>query len=354
MSLYPGAPAPLFTAPSPSNPTFALSSVGGRYVLLAFLPPPGPARQAAIALIREHRGIFGDNRVMFFGVLPDAASFAVAKDSPPFRWFSDGDGKLRALYVAAADGAVKPCWVLIDPSLRLLNVAPLAKGEEMMALLHRLPAPDRHAGVPMHAPVLVVPRIFEPPLCARLIESYARIGGGESGVMRQRDGKTVGVLSGFKKRKDATITDPALRAQLVGRITKRLFPEVAKAFQYTATRIERYIVACYDAVDGGHFQPHRDNTTAATAHRKFAVSINLNADAFDGGDLRFPEFGRNVYRPPTGGAVVFSCSLLHEVTPITRGTRYAFLPFLYDGEAAELRAANKHLLVTGPPQSDVL
>ena len=35
------------------------------------------------------------------------------------------------------------------------------------------------------------------------------------------------------------------------------------------------------------------------------------------------------YRPPTGGAVVFCCSLQHEATPVTRGRRYAFLPFLY-------------------------
>jgi hypothetical protein len=38
--------------------------------------------------------------------------------------------------------------------------------------------------------------------------------------------------------------------------------------------------------------------------------------------------------------VVFSCSLLHEARPVTRGKRYAFLPFLYDDEAARLRERN--------------
>ena len=52
------------------------------------------------------------------------------------------------------------------------------------------------------------------------------------------------------------------------------------------------------------------------------------------------------YRPPTGGAVVFSCSLLHEATPVTKGLRYATLPFLYDEAAAEIREANKHTLVS--------
>jgi predicted 2-oxoglutarate/Fe(II)-dependent dioxygenase YbiX len=112
--------------------------------------------------------------------------------------------------------------------------------------------------------------------------------------------------------------------------------------------MERYIVACYDADAGGHFRPHRDNTTSGTAHRRFAVTINLNAD-YEGGDLRFPEYGPRTYRAPPGGAVVFSCSMLHEATPVVRGTRYAFLPFLYDEAGAEVREANNARLGDGVP-----
>lgn len=39
---------------------------------------------------------------------------------------------------------------------------------------------------------------------------------------------------------------------------------------------------------------------------------------------------------------MFSCSLLHAVTPVTKGCRYAFLPFLYDEAAAALRERNLH------------
>jgi predicted 2-oxoglutarate/Fe(II)-dependent dioxygenase YbiX len=147
------------------------------------------------------------------------------------------------------------------------------------------------------------------------------------------------VLDDFKKRRDVTIEDPALQRETLELIRRRLLPEIEKAFRFKATRLERYIVARYDAEDGGYFRAHRDNLTSGTAHRQFACSINLNAEQFEGGDLRFPEYGTRTYRPPTGGAVVFSCSLLHEATPVTRGSRYAFLPFLYDeaGEALRLR-----------------
>ena len=61
---------------------------------------------------------------------------------------------------------------------------------------------------------------------------------------------------------------------------------------------------------------------------------------YEGGDLCFPEFGPQTYRAPTGGAVVFSCSLLHEARPVSRGRRYAFLPFLYDDVGARTRERN--------------
>jgi len=170
--------------------------------------------------------------------------------------------------------------------------------------------------------------------------------------MRDIGGKTVGVVDDFKKRRDATITDEALMGQIRGRISRRLLPEIQKALMFKVTRMERYIVARYDAEDGGYFRPHRDNTTKGTAHRQFACSINLNAEEFEGGDLRFPEFGRRTYRPPTGGAVIFSCALLHEATPVTRGTRFAFLPFFYDDEHARIRTANAQFLSAEPVRNE--
>ena len=78
------------------------------------------------------------------------------------------------------------------------------------------------------------------------------------------------------------------------------------------------------------------------------MSLNLNTGEYEGGLLRFPEFGSQVYTAPAGGAVVFSCSLLHEATPVTRGKRFAFLPFLYDA-AAKVREQNLQYVEVNPP-----
>lgn len=352
MSLYLGSMAPQFSAPSPRNPKFAFSAVGGHWVALAFLPPAGAERDAAFEAIADHKQAFlhQDGRLLLLGVMPDPDGFAQMREIPPgIGWLDDRHGQIRRLYDAeTTTGAVDPQWVLIDPMQRVVRVTPLRETAQFLAEMAVMPPLGQHPETPPNAPVLIVPRVFEPQVCRQLIELYKAQGGEVSGVMREKDGRTVPVIDNFKRRRDAMITDEALQMQLRARIARRLVPEIRKAFQFETTRIERYIVACYDAEEGGYFRPHRDNTTAGTAHRRFAVSINLNAGEFEGGDLRFPEFGPRTYRPPTGGAVVFCCSLLHEATPVTRGTRYAFLPFLYDEAAAVIRRANAHLLDSTP------
>jgi hypothetical protein len=143
---------------------------------------------------------------------------------------------------------------------------------------------------------------------------------------------------------DCEIIDEQLIRITQNRVKRRIVPAIRQAYQFSVTRIERHIVACYDAAQGAHFRAHRDNTTLGTAHRRFAITINLNSPDYEGGEIWFPEFGQKLYKPPTGAAIVFSCSLLHEVPPVRKGKRYAWLPFLYDEPAAALREANqKHL-----------
>jgi predicted 2-oxoglutarate/Fe(II)-dependent dioxygenase YbiX/peroxiredoxin len=338
-----GDPVPWFEAASPTSQHYHFSTAVGRYVLLGFLPPPGPARDAAFQAFAANRALFDDEKAAAFLVLRDAASIAQARNQPPgLRWFNDADDRVSRLYGAVdAAGAEHPFWLLLDPTHRVLGAYPIVETEALFAQVRGLPAVSDHAGVELSAPVLIVPRVFDAQTCRHLIDLYQSQGGAPSGVMREVAGKTVGVLDGFKRRKDTDIADPGLRRELKSYLARRLLPEIAKVFQFEATRVERYIVACYDAADGGFFRAHRDNETRGTAHRRFAVSINLNAEEFDGGDLRFPEFGDRTYRPPTGGAVVFCCSLQHEATPVTRGVRYAFLPFLYDEAGSAIREANR-------------
>lgn len=120
----------------------------------------------------------------------------------------------------------------------------------------------------------------------------------------------------------------------------RLLPMVERAFGWRATYIERFLICRYHSDNKGFFSAHRDNVTRGTAHRKFAVSINLNTGDYEGGHIRFPEFGTRLYRPPIGGAAVFSCGLLHAVDPVVSGMRYTLVPFLHDDHGESARLSN--------------
>jgi hypothetical protein len=53
-----------------------------------------------------------------------------------------------------------------------------------------------------------------------------------------------------------------------------------------------------------------------------------------------------------GGAVVFSCSMLHEAMPVTHGQRFMFLPFLYDEAGRTIRDRNLQYLDLGDNPDD--
>jgi predicted 2-oxoglutarate/Fe(II)-dependent dioxygenase YbiX/peroxiredoxin len=341
--LMPGDPVPWFVASTLDKPRFQFDSVAGRHILLLFVGSAGTAQaEAALAGLMAHRDLFDDDRACFFGVTndpDDAGKGRIAHAMPGIRWFLDHDQSIARKFRAIGPaGLTQPHWLLCDPMLRVVGRAGIGAGGKLFDVLRaRLTRPE--PDVP--APILLVPNIFEPAFCRRLIDLYEQNGGGPSGFMREVDGKTVGMMDpSVKRRRDYHIDgDDILREQVKARLLRFLLPQIERAFQFRASRIERYMVACYDGGEAGFFRAHRDNTTAGTAHRRFACTINLNADEYEGGDLIFPEFGRRRYRAPTGGAVVFSCSLLHEATPVTRGKRYAYLPFLYDEAAARQREA---------------
>ncbi|MFZ5718312.1 MAG: 2OG-Fe(II) oxygenase [Pseudomonadota bacterium] len=327
MPLSPGQPAPWFTAPSPSNPEFVFDTAAGRYVLLLFLPQDGEPRAAALRALAAHQRLFDDVRASAFVVFRDREMMAGLRDLRGLRWLFDGRGVITERY------GPDPHWLLLDPTLRVVAAEPIEAAQAMFDRIAALPPPGEHAGTRLHAPVLIAPRIFEPELCEALVALHQADGGLFTGVMRDAGDRTIAVMDELKKRRDILVADPELQSAIRERLERRLFPLIQRAFGFSVTRIERLLVTCYDAADGGVFHAHRDNTTHGTAHRRFACSLNLNSD-FQGGDLRFLEYGPATYRAPPGGAVVFSCALMHEATPVTAGRRYAFLPFFHD-EAGE-------------------
>jgi predicted 2-oxoglutarate/Fe(II)-dependent dioxygenase YbiX len=185
------------------------------------------------------------------------------------------------------------------------------------------------------APVLLIPEVLEPALIEALLGHWRNGTKLQGRVAMGTDATGAGAVAGIKRRTDVFLDDRGLYERYQRRLERRVVPELWRAFRFRAASFEAPRIGCYSAEDAGGFGAHRDNRTPSTAHRRFAMSLNLNTGAYEGGNVRFPEFGPEEYEPGPGGCVIFSCDLLHEALPVTKGERFAIFTFLTDAEGAE-------------------
>ncbi len=229
---------------------------------------------------------------------------------------------------------------VLDPQFRVARITAgrgPAQIAEALGTLTRLTAKREQQSLQMHAPVLVIKNALTKDDCARLIAVWHQ---------PVPVWKTDGLLcdgheaekGDFKVQGAApyrvlqyVIRDRQIQQYLDSKLIRRIKPEVEKAFQTGFSKREDYRIAAYAAASGDSLAAHRDNPTAKTRHRRFSISITLNAEDFAGGALRFREYGFQDYRIETGSAIIWSCSLLHEVTPVTKGQRFILGTHFFGG-----------------------
>ncbi|MFQ5676936.1 MAG: 2OG-Fe(II) oxygenase, partial [bacterium] len=326
-----GERAPDFVLPlADGTPTRFYALAGGKPTLLFFCK--AEAELSRFSEVMEHDA---PDEVAVFAVTaeePTTEANVIPRDQVSFPVFSDIQGKMRAAY--RLDANDKSILFVLDPNLRV--VASFFLEEEagvrkVAAVLDAAVPGIKPTMIVNHAPVLLIPNVLDLKICAELIDVWQNQGSEETGVEQSRGGRREETIShANKRRRDHIVMDRELLQRLTTTIGRRVMPEVRKAFAFKATRFEGFKIVCYDAATGGFFHAHRDNLSPATAHRRFAMTLNLNDD-YDGGDLRFPEYGADRYRPGPGCALVFSCSHLHEVTEVTTGRRFALLSCLFWG-----------------------
>lgn len=376
-----GDRAPPFALPDQAgeSATPLADEVAGKPVLLIFQGVgPGAAFAARLAAFRDRQPDFAAHEATLFAITRDGVAANArlrAAEDLPFRLLSDEAGRVFEAYglesdpARAAAGAVT---LVLDPNRHVVAVLPAPAPEEQApeAQAPEAQAPEAQAPeaqtpeaqtpetqvaaalralaevagarppgrLGAHPPVLVLPRALSAADCACLVAAWQR----PVPVWDSGDGMTSAgydVEQGeFKVRNEAygRVDQLILRApETLGRLDallgRRVLPEIGKAFQTRVARREDYRVARYDAADGGVLPPHRDNPTPETRHRRFTLSVLLNAGGFEGGGLRFREYGEQTYEVETGTAIVWSCSLLHEVLPVTAGQRFILGTHLFGG-----------------------
>jgi hypothetical protein len=307
--------------------------MAARPLVLAFYPAFDPG-DPTLAALREAAPALAAAKAH---VLAISASGAVA--DPAVRVLADPGAQVARNYgVADRPGAL----VVVDHNRRIAAIlsdgAPAERVAAALATLAALARERGAGGLGFHPPVIVMPRLLTRADCDMLIEAWHRPvklwhsdGFTSAGYDSERGDFKVRIDT-YGRTDQFVVRDPAILALLDAKLSRRVLPEIAKAFQSQATRREDYRVACYDSAEAGELPAHRDNPTAQTHHRLFTVSVHLNAGDYDGGGLCFREFGDQVYEVERGTAVVWSCTLLHEVAPVTRGRRFILATHLFSDQ----------------------
>lgn len=341
-ALRPGEAAPFLYGVATDGQFWSLMGQAGRPLLMLAAGSLGPSLSRALAALSD----------LSTALALYDAEIALFSDADPNTVFAFAQTVPAGIRVIAAEAHVfaslgidreQPALLAIDRNARLVALFDAGDAQSAsngLCEISRLPKEEpREILAP--APLLLIPNLLEREVCAELINRFETGGHFDSGFAGAdaAGNPAYRVDYGKKRRRDILIDAlPDLHDALSEKLLRRTAPEIKKAFQVEVAHLDRILVARYDD-DGGHFRRHRDNGAPNVAFREFALSVNLNAEDYEGGRLIFPEFNWHRHHIPTGAGLVFSASLIHEALPVTRGRRYVLLTFLHSNAAEARRLA---------------
>jgi peroxiredoxin len=335
MSLSVGDIAPACVLPDRQGSLVDLRSdaIAGNVIVIVFCPGYATVTTNVLADYRSRLEEMGSTGVRFFCVTRTRPEGPASRDFP-FPILCDVDGKVSRAFDADARDHLTTIVLRSNHHVAtIIRSGPKVHVADALAAVQRLAAERKPTSMALHPPVLIVPEVLTREECRCLIDVYET-----RGKTFVRPGPGIDYMGtdykmwipeyGRRDRIDHWIVEEDTKAFLRSRLQNRLFPEIAKAFHYNITAWERMRIGCYEGERGGELHGHRDNVEP-TPYRRFAMSMNLNVEEFSGGELRFPEFGDQRYRPDNGTAFVFSSALLHEALHVTAGRRLVLLAFLF-------------------------
>ena len=347
--LWHGATVPLLDVKDESGRPLRLADdyLSGQTLLLVLLNTAAPARvRKILGTLADHASALDRADVTVIGLSadPDARRNRALRAETGFPWPlpADATGQHFAAFGVHKGSGVGDRLVWITP-LRQVHAwfDDCAELPELLERIMNTHSPSPGGEMPLHPPVLIVPDVLSHAECAALIETVEN--GAPFSVRPPRAGEFAGDYRipvydhNRQDRVDHIIRDVKAQQFLDERIFSRIVPVVKKAFAFDITRREDLHVARYEGDRAGNAIGHRDNLTAGTAHRRFALSLNLNDD-YEGGDVVFKEYSTTGYKGKAGAALVFSSSLLHEVRETTAGVRYTLISHFFNDQTVAGRS----------------
>ncbi|MEM9908960.1 MAG: hypothetical protein AAF921_28525, partial [Cyanobacteria bacterium P01_D01_bin.44] len=240
-------------------------------VLLVFTQVPKPPHKL---LRRISEQFTSSPNLCVVAMIPqsfaDNAALKAALDLP-FPIWSDNGTVVDILCKGARKSLFR--MLVLDPNLRIRAVFSEQKGkfdlDKLCRDLEDAIAPLQPSEPPQQihraAPVLLVEDILTPQLCRKLIQTHDRGKTFASGMARVVEGQTVMQQEAhLKKRIDHIVKAPDLTETLTNLLSRRLLPEMKKAFHFQPRGLENFKIVRYDSSSQGFFSLHRDNNSKDT------------------------------------------------------------------------------------------
>lgn len=337
--LEPGDFMPMFEGVLSSQKKVNLHAYAGKFTLLYYLPS---ADETFIAAFFKHMAArFAQEK------RPDAWTVFIVDDTPekldalqarhkiPYLLWADPKREVALSMGLCRPGAaaVTPAGYVLSRSLKIIDRQLGGAGEALfdatLAVCSREMEQDKKRNATPRiyretVPTIIVPNVLSPEFCRRCVEAF-KTGDTYEGTVGAAETKAY--APNTKVRTDY-VPRGELLADLDEKFSKSLFPEIEKVFGFSVMHREIYKFGLYTGDKKGFFKQHRDNFEAPLGYRRIAVTINIGDD-FEGGGVKFPEYNDDVYSPPLGAAIAFSCGTLHEALPVTGGERYIIVAFLH-------------------------
>jgi len=332
---------PDFQRPNPKGETVMLYDlqVGQPMVLLAMENALSPEMRVVLDALAHDSAWSAITRVAMVRATPAQCAAFTDVSAQGVTLLADDGAVAAHLLGSQPSGTRLITGFALDPNMHVIERFELSTGGNISDFLQRLAAAYRQETphspqiIRQQAPALFIPHVMDTDTCRELIGFFEEQGGKPSGTASIQSDQAYWHLDPkIKMRSDVYVqTDPWL-SRIKEILVRRVLPEIHRCFQFQVTQHEVFKLACYNATTGGYFRPHRDNESRDTEHRRFAMTLNPNTGEYEGGQLRFPEYGPDLYQPARGDAIVFSSTLLHEVVPVTAGKRYVLIGFFFGDE----------------------
>jgi|SaaInl5LU_22_DNA_1037371.scaffolds.fasta_scaffold00169_1 PKHD-type hydroxylase len=153
-------------------------------------------------------------------------------------------------------------------------------------------------------------------------------------------GKSIPMIEGAVDNKESPTVDarrskiswiqPLPHTEFIfDRISHALNAANSSFYNYDLTHIEDLQFSEYDESYSGMYRNHTDDGFDSATTRKLSFTIQLSDPTeYDGGDLllyRFKLDEPTVAQKEKGLLIAFPSFTIHEVTPVTKGTRYSLV-----------------------------